>query len=92
MASSSFTFSDWPPALTNAQRAHLTELATTYALSHGLLYLPPKTDALPPPAPTREIIARQAGNLQCNIGRFTIVGALAAMQGTLTALSVKTAK
>ena len=50
------------------------------------------TCALPPLAPTREIATGQAGNLQCNIDRFTIVGALAAMQGTLTARSVKTAK
>ena len=50
------------------------------------------TCALPPLALSLEIAARQAGNLQCNIDRFTIVGALAAMQGTLTALSAKTAK
>ena len=42
--------------------------------------------------PVTELAARQVGDLQCNIDRFTIVGALAAMQGTLTALSVKTAK
>ena len=50
------------------------------------------TFALPPLAPTRKIAAHQAGDLQCNIDRFTIVGALAAMQGTLTALSAKTVK
>ena len=50
------------------------------------------TCALPPLAPTRKIAARQAGNLQCNIDRFPIVGAHAAMQGTLTTLSVKAAK
>lgn len=51
----SFVFADWPPTLTDAQRSHLTLLATTYALAHGLLYLP--LDASPPPAPTSAIHA-----------------------------------
>lgn len=34
-------FSEWPPALSKAQLDALTLYATTYALSHGLLYLPP---------------------------------------------------
>ncbi|KAG6890584.1 hypothetical protein C0992_000402 [Termitomyces sp. T32_za158] len=33
--------SEWPPALNNAQIDELTLLATTYAFSTGLLYLPP---------------------------------------------------
>ena len=46
----SFNYAAWPPTLTDAQRAELTRLATTYALAHGLLYLPPHpTDGTPPP-------------------------------------------
>jgi hypothetical protein len=30
----------WPPSLEDAQREHLTVLASTWALSHGLVYLP----------------------------------------------------
>ncbi|KAG2079703.1 glutathione synthase, partial [Suillus discolor] len=37
----SFNFSTWPPQLTPEQLEALTLSATTYALSHGLLYLPP---------------------------------------------------
>ncbi|KAG2366242.1 glutathione synthase [Suillus spraguei] len=37
----SFNFSTWPPQLTPEQLEALTFAATTYALSHGLLYLPP---------------------------------------------------
>ena len=46
---------DWPPALTDAQLESLTLLATTYALSHGLVYLPVAT--VQPPAPTSTIHA-----------------------------------
>ena len=35
---------EWPPAMMDEQRNELAKLATTYALAHGLLYLPP----LPP--------------------------------------------
>ncbi|EIN12167.1 glutathione synthase [Punctularia strigosozonata HHB-11173 SS5] len=45
----------WPPTLTPEQISALTTLATTYALSHGLLYLPP--GAPQPPAPTSAIHA-----------------------------------
>ncbi|KAK7019880.1 glutathione synthetase [Favolaschia claudopus] len=38
---SRFVFSEWPPTLTDDQLQALTLYATTYALSHGLLYLPP---------------------------------------------------
>ncbi|KAJ7704289.1 glutathione synthase [Mycena rosella] len=38
---SRFAFSEWPPALSETQLEALTLYATTYALSHGLLYLPP---------------------------------------------------
>lgn len=31
----------WPPTLTEEQQSHLLLLATTYAFSHGLTYLPP---------------------------------------------------
>jgi hypothetical protein len=37
----------WPPSFTPAQLASLHALATTYALAHGLAYLPPS----PPPGP-----------------------------------------
>lgn len=36
-----FDFSNWPPSLSPAQLEALTLYATTYAISHGLLYLPP---------------------------------------------------
>lgn len=45
----------WPPALSEEQLASLTLLATTYALSHGLVYLP--VAAKQPPAPTSTIHA-----------------------------------
>lgn len=45
----------WPPELTEAQVASLTLLATTYALSHGLVYLPVAEKQ--PPAPTSTIHA-----------------------------------
>ncbi|KAJ8521703.1 hypothetical protein ONZ45_g1639 [Pleurotus djamor] len=38
--SETFSFANWPPTLEESQISHLTELATTYALSHGLTYLP----------------------------------------------------
>lgn len=54
MASKSI-LSEWPPSLSKDQLEALTLYATTYALSHGLLYLPP---TLPqPPAPTASIHA-----------------------------------
>lgn len=55
MASNSFSYSSWPPSFTPAQLETLTLLATTYALSHSLLYLPPSTPQ--PPAPTSAIHA-----------------------------------
>lgn len=36
-----FKYSDWPPVISKSQLADLTVHATTYALAHGLLYLPP---------------------------------------------------
>ncbi|KAI8998583.1 glutathione synthase [Trametes punicea] len=53
MASSSLP--KWPPEVTDEQRLALTLLATTYALSHGLVYLPPAD--VQPPAPTSAIHA-----------------------------------
>jgi hypothetical protein len=41
MSSPPFDFASWPPALTQPQLEALTLYATSYALSHGLLYLPP---------------------------------------------------
>jgi len=41
--SSHFDFSEWPPKLSENQLESLALYATTYALSHGLLYLPPST-------------------------------------------------
>lgn len=49
------TFMDWPPTLSEAQLQALTLLATTYALSHGLVYLPVAKSQ--PPAPTSTIHA-----------------------------------
>ncbi|KAH9856943.1 glutathione synthase [Lenzites betulinus] len=45
----------WPPEVTDEQREALTLLATTYALSHGLVYLPPAD--VQPPVPTSAIHA-----------------------------------
>ncbi|KAI0807526.1 glutathione synthase [Fomes fomentarius] len=45
----------WPPEVTDQQREALTLQATTYALSHGLIYLPPP--AVQPPTPTSAIHA-----------------------------------
>ena len=53
--SSGFLFAEWPPTLTQAQLEALTVYATSYALSHGLLYLPALTPQ--PPAPTSAIHA-----------------------------------
>ena len=51
-------FTSWPPDLTTEQLEQLTLLATTYALSHSLLYLPPHSpDKRPPPAPEPAIHA-----------------------------------
>lgn len=36
-----FDFGRWPPSLSPVQLEALTLYATTYAISHGLLYLPP---------------------------------------------------
>lgn len=52
------SFVSWPPTLQTDQLEHLTLLATTYALSHSLLYLPPHTpESPPPPTPTSAIHA-----------------------------------
>lgn len=53
--STSFDFASWPPELSDDQLHELTLLATSYALSHSLLYLP--VCSLPPPAPTSAIHA-----------------------------------
>lgn len=41
MTTEPFDISSWPPSLTPIQLEALTLYATTYALSHGLLYLLP---------------------------------------------------
>ena len=41
MQTQPFDFGSWPPSLSPAQLEALTLYATTYAISHGLLYLPP---------------------------------------------------
>ncbi len=45
----------WPPTISTPQLNELTLLATTYALSHGLVYLPVLEP--PPPAPNSTIHA-----------------------------------
>ena len=45
----------WPPTLSPSQLEELTLQATTYALSHGLLYLPP--GQFQPPTPASSIHA-----------------------------------
>ncbi len=54
MASSS-PLPQWPPEVSDQQREALAVLATTYALAHGLIYLPPAQ--VQPPAPTSAIHA-----------------------------------
>ncbi|TDL16651.1 glutathione synthase [Rickenella mellea] len=43
------TLPEWPPNISQPELEYLTKLATTYALSHGLLYLPPHLPSGPPP-------------------------------------------
>jgi hypothetical protein len=51
-------FTSWPPDVTTEQLDQLTLLATTYALSHSILYLPPVSpENPPPPAPESAIFA-----------------------------------
>jgi hypothetical protein len=51
-------FTSWPPDVTTEQLDQLTLLATTYALSHSILYLPPVSpEKPPPPAPESAIFA-----------------------------------
>jgi glutathione synthase len=51
-------FTSWPPDVTPEQLERLTLLATTYALSHSLIYLPlPSLDKPHPPAPESVIHA-----------------------------------
>lgn len=45
----------WPPEISESELDTLTLLATTYALSHGLVYLP--VAKVQPPAPTSTIHA-----------------------------------
>ena len=48
----------WPPDVTSEQLDQLTLLATTWALSHSLIYLPPFTpEKLPPSVPESSIHA-----------------------------------
>ncbi|CCM00996.1 uncharacterized protein FIBRA_03044 [Fibroporia radiculosa] len=55
MSAQGSPLSSWPPTLSDAQLASITLLATTYALSHGLVYLPVET--VQPPAPISTIHA-----------------------------------
>ncbi|KAG7443576.1 glutathione synthase [Guyanagaster necrorhizus] len=47
MADTKFQFSEWPPVLADSQLEELHLQASTYALSHGLLYLPVQPSLLP---------------------------------------------
>ncbi|KAF4617135.1 hypothetical protein D9613_005773 [Agrocybe pediades] len=57
MASTTFDFASWPPALSDTQLETLTVYATSYALSHGLLYLPPTASGRQPTVPSSAIHA-----------------------------------
>lgn len=46
----------WPPDLTTEQLDHLTLLATSWALSHSLIYLPPVTLEKPPPPVPESVV------------------------------------
>jgi Eukaryotic glutathione synthase, ATP binding domain len=51
-------FTSWPPDATTEQLDQLTRVATTYALSHSILYLPPiSPEKPPPPAPESAVLA-----------------------------------
>jgi len=51
-------FTSWPPDVTTEQLDQLTLLATTYALSHSILYLPAASPENPPtPAPESAVLA-----------------------------------
>lgn len=47
----------WPPSLPVEQLDYLTLQATTYALAHGLIYLPPTNGQPVPPVPASAIHA-----------------------------------
>lgn len=47
----------WPPEITEEQLQELKLQATTYALAHGLLYLPPVENGQLPPSPSSAIHA-----------------------------------
>ncbi|TFK74734.1 glutathione synthase [Pluteus cervinus] len=55
MTSTSFDFASWPPELSETQLEETTRYATTYALAHGLLYLPQLP--IQPPIPSSAIHA-----------------------------------
>lgn len=55
MPSSTFDFSRWPPSLTAAQLDVLAHHAATYALAHGLTYLPPWPSPSSPPPPSSSL-------------------------------------
>ena len=48
---------NWPPSLPVEQLDYLTVQATTYALAHGLIYLPPTNGQPVPPVPASAIHA-----------------------------------
>ncbi len=51
-------FTSWPPDVTTEQLNQLTLLATTHALSHSIIYLPPVSpENPPPPAPESVVLA-----------------------------------
>jgi glutathione synthase len=51
-------FTSWPPDVATEELEQLTLLATAYALSHSILYLPPVSpEKPPPPAPDSAILA-----------------------------------
>ena len=50
------------------------------------------TCTLPSLAPVAEIAARQIGDIQCNVDRLAIVGALGTMQSTLKDLATQASR
>jgi glutathione synthase len=49
-------FTAWPPEVPTEQLDQLTLLATTWALSHSLIYLPPFSPEKPPPSVPESVI------------------------------------
>ena len=69
-------FTCWPPDVTTEQLDELTLLATTYALSHSILYLPPVSPEKPPPSAPESAIFAPISLIPTPIPRHLFANAL----------------